>query len=887
MGTGYILFNAVNGQFAGVDKVMPAGSMQKSEYSILQSYSCGFHFFVNNGGTVSAKQKATTTNEDAKLPQYTANFGTVGGCNFSLLAFGPYIAGDNPLYLQLAQSPLAYFDITVTNNNATAVDAAAALEFANSATSATGANLLGGVNTGAGDTNNGLTNAITWSGGTTALDTTEGNAYLLVSGDKSADTFTTGSMGSYLTTGKLTQGAGNIVAGKVNIPAGGTAHFRFVMAWWVRWINATRGAEDHYYQNYYANSKAAANFGMSYFTQVEAGVTSMVSRVMGSNFPTWYKDRLLNNLYPLVKNSDFAKDGRAVYWEGCYPILGTIDQSEHASLFYTFCWPSTEWRELQFWARSSHLATEAATPAGALCGQVHHDVNGVQEGSWSYASTDQYHFMFPWNNTTHVDYSAQPNTTDWADLQCYFIFKAYELMLATGSMDSLAKYYDSLRNSANRTIIQCASTHLPTASQSTYDNGQDDPMYVSGMCLAAWEAFIQMATWMKDTASVTKFTAWYDSGRAQYRSQYFTASFATGTIIAEGDVAGYVWAHYLGLPAIFDSVVIATGCQRLWAYYSPNSKPRSVLGQWSFYTYDHWGGSCIAIGHPNTAMLLQWWDWDWMYAMSPAFVYWQSLNGTNTDYCSYVTSPIAWRSYWMMTGVLLDNVDNRLWIRPEIPDTSVDTMMPQPEHVLKNCPIINPHGWGNLNYTDSVVGTRIQRMTVSFDSLVTIKQFVLKNNATVQIPGVTVTNNGVGVAAIVTRDSLASPFEKVFRVTLASPIQIGPQGVTIQVFNGPAVGIAEGAPSVAQVALGISNNSIAAGALIHYSVGVSGSVTMDLFAVNGVKLGTIMKANVSAGNHSFVWNGQTSQGMRVNAEVAVLRLSTSNVSVSKKVFILK
>ncbi len=146
MGAGYVVFNAVTGQFAAVTKFTPAGSVAASEFTSWESKSCGFHFYVNNGGTITAKQKDTTHQEDAKIPAYYATYAPLGGVTFSLTGFGPYIPGDAALYAQFAQSPLAFYDIAVTNTNATAVDAAASLEFANSTTG--GTNLLGGSNTG-------------------------------------------------------------------------------------------------------------------------------------------------------------------------------------------------------------------------------------------------------------------------------------------------------------------------------------------------------------------------------------------------------------------------------------------------------------------------------------------------------------------------------------------------------------------------------------------------------------------------------------------------------------------------------------------------------------------------------------------------------------------
>jgi len=135
-----------------------------------------------------------------------------------------------------------------------------------------------------------------------------GNAYLLADCDISSANVQRGRARFVATTGALTNGAGNLVAAKCSIPPGGSARFKFVLSWWRMFVSITdrygTGAPDsdnYYYHNFYADSKTAAQFGMQHFDDVEKGATSIVNRVMACNFPDWYRDRLLNNLYPLIQ----------------------------------------------------------------------------------------------------------------------------------------------------------------------------------------------------------------------------------------------------------------------------------------------------------------------------------------------------------------------------------------------------------------------------------------------------------------------------------------------------------------------------------------------------------------------------------------------------------
>ena len=696
-------------------------------------------------------------------------------------------------------------------------------------------------------------------------------------------------MGTFTTNGTLAQGAGNIVAAKSIIPPGGSVHFRFVMSWWSRWV-LTPGSsgkpepEDHYYHNFYQNAKECALYGMAKYETAHSGAISIVKRTMASNFPEWYKERLLNNTYTLIHNSVAAKDGRVSYWEGQYSIIGTIDQNEHAALWYVYNWPQNQWRELQFWARSCFKT-------GAYKGQIHHDVNGTTDiSTWRYSNTDVNHFMFPWDNSTHLDYSFQPNTRSWMDLNCMFIFKAYELMLATGNRDSFSRYWDTVKASANRIIVFCnPGAHIPSLSLSSYDSrNAQNYTYPCGLSLTAWLAVIEMAKWMNDPATIKKYTDWYTLARQEFTNTYARLySFGNGgdQNHPEGDVAGYSWAHYFGLEATVDSFNIARGCRMLWNKYNILPTPSS-LGVWHFYQYDHMGGALTAIGRPDSALRIHKWDYDYFHAGGPEYVFWQDLWNNNHTQHSYCTAPNVWRSLFQFTGTLLDNANHRLWIRPMIPSEMNKT--------ITNAPLINPRGWGTLNYTDSTVpvstGNRVQFMTVDFDSLTTIKEIVLKRDASITVskPGIVIKNNGTIINGF-TDTMTGSGFEKIIRITLADSIQVGTPGLYIKVFNGAVppeeTAVTNGKTYNHVNVLSLSGGQIGKGRKIRYSVPVSGLITIDLFQINGVKLGTIASCSATAGSCSLVWDGTTLQGVKVNAVTAILRLNSVAGSVSKMVYI--
>jgi hypothetical protein len=866
MGTGYVAYNAVTGSFGASGKKPPAGA----DGVETACSSSGFYFYANG----KSVQKAKTSNEDAKCPVYTADFGDTGGVNFTLTAFGPYNPGVGAENYKLATSPLAFFEITATNKNSEEVDVAVAMEFANGG-------LLGGANTGTVQTGN---QAISFTG-------SSDNAYLIDSCDGASPAYSAGAIGTFLTNGQLSDAAGNLVAAKCSVAAGASVHFRFTLAWWRtyessvdRYSSGSVDKENYWYHNNFSTSQAVAVYGQSKFDVVKTGITSFVNRVLASNFPDWYNDRLLNNTYPLIHNSQCAKDGRLAFWEGKYGIIGTIDQGEHASLFYTFNWPEVQWHELQYWKRTAHKEDSCK-------GQIHHDFNtGVSSFSSSDASA---RFMCPWDNTLRNDYWWFSNTRTWADLNCMFIFKAYELMLATGNLDSMKTYFPQIKQTADRIIQQCGSSYkIPLNCHSTYDESTDggqtfntSPEYNGGVALTTYLAVIEIAKFVGQDSVATRFQEYYNTGRTQYRTQFVSSSsYATGKDCSEGDVAGYSWAHYFGFPAIMDSDFVTNAHKKLWSYYSTRTVSgatdlRAKLGKWGFYTCDHWGGVEIAIGKPDTALLIHNWDWQYYYELSPTLVFWQTLryeSSEKSDHASYMTAPTVWRSYFQMLGYLIDNANNRLWIRPSIPSSM--------NKKITSALLLNPGAMGTLDYDENASGTQYQSIHVAFDSSVTIKEFVLKNNTTVTQPGVSVKLNGVSIADTVSTEG--SGYEKNIRVKLSSPIQVGSAGVDIKVYNG-AVPVGKGYSYAKEYWLSIGNSKLSPSCPLRYTTDVAGDVTLDVIAINGARIGTLFKGFAQAGNHTLVWRETFAGGAKAFSGKAVLRLKSESGVVSKLVYISK
>jgi hypothetical protein len=464
-----------------------------------------------------------------------------------------------------------------------------------------------------------------------------------------------------------------------------------------------------------------------------------------------------------------------------------------------------------------------------------------------------------------------------------FILKAYELMLATGDLDSLKKSWSAIKKTGERLLQQSSPGKLPLESHSTYDqklpgksgstadNFETTPEYCGSIALPSYLAMAEMAKFVGENDVATKFLDHYKAGRSEFKQKYGSSStFGTSGRFAEGHIAGYSWANYLCLEPIMDEDFISSTCKKM------RDKQKSGIranGEWVFYDVDHYGGSEIAINQPDAAMVIHKQDYDYYYKTVPGQVHWQSLQAGdgNTGHDSYMTAPTVWHSYFQFCGYMIDNAFNRLWIRPRIPT--------EMNKKITNALLLNPKTLGTLDYdeTPDAASGRTQTITVKYDTPVTIKEIILKNNSGSETPYVLVAG-----ASNPTVKAEGTGLEKNIRVTLATPIQIGPEGVKIDVYSKP-VAIA-GARSSARIQpIALKTMRLSAGAPIHYSVDAAGMASMELFTVNGARIGTIMQEMVASGAHSFMWNGKTVDGKLVGSAFVLLRLSTQTGSVTQSV----
>ncbi|MBD3319573.1 MAG: hypothetical protein GF350_00585 [Chitinivibrionales bacterium] len=734
MGTGYIKFDATTGSFkrggCPHEEHMPGGRPGYREWD----NNSAFHFYVKVGDSISALEKVSSTTEDAKIPLYTADFGSIQKVNVTLQAFAPLNSGDE----KLSSLPLAFFEFFAENTNSTQAEVAVAFDFDNN---------FGG--TGPSHVENG----ITWTG--------DNNVCVLADYSIHGQATSGQSKADFFEDGLLDNSDGNILASKIVIPAGVTASVRFVAAWHLRWeyTNDFRKyhGEGYYYYNHFDSSSAVARYGIENFEQIRNSALEVVDRTTAVNLPSWYTDRLLNNLYPLIHNAQMAEDGRVAFIEGKYNIIGTIDQQGHAQIPMSFMWPGHNWRQMEFWAR-----TQYQSPAD-LVGQIHHDFNGMKTS-----------YLCQWDDWQHDDYPYGGDKTTWADLNAMFIISVYEIFLATGDKEKLDSLWTAVTNTAGRIIRMCrpqrapADSYLPYGTHSSYDRHGGMDLYNSSLVLVAYAAMSEMALAMGDSVKGEEWSSVFSQAKTQFKER-FTSENGFGS--QEHHLAGYPFARSLGLPSIVDDSIAHAAFDSMYSAYDNGNS----TGFWHFYTVGHFADLGIAIGETDKGLQNHHADFLEYYQDKPHLIHWQDLDHED-GYYSYMTAPVVWRSLLLITGYLFDNYNKRLWIRPSLP-SSVN------KH-LTNAPLVLPGNWGTLDYYENEnSGVFSQRIEVSWKNPVECREIVLKNPLEQTGPHVVVKQGAVEKSCSVVTGG--SGHDAVIRITLDSPILIDNSGIEISVNASP------------------------------------------------------------------------------------------------------
>ncbi len=693
LGASYIVYNAAKNIF--VKGYRLSGQHWYHE----TKFDASFNLYTKVDGNVRTMTNMKSPREDAIIPIYNVDYDIVNNIEVDLLAFGPYVSGDE----KSSVMPLAFFEFAVKNGNAKAAEAAIAFKI----------NGLAGTNPIKIDGVNGV-----------FFNRTERNsdnsAFAGASDMATAEITTGNSMDQFLSSGKLTGPNGGIVAVKLNLEASQTGRIRFVVGWHQEFVDKDWDGkvvdEGFYYMNYINNSIDAVKYGLTEFVRIRDGASHFANSIMGvKELPEWYKDRLLNNLYPLTHNSQYARDGRFAWREGKYYIMGTIDQQGHSQIASSYNWPEGQWRQMLYWG-----TTQRQGDALEL-GQIHHDFNGPKSGS------DKVNALCGWHEHYHRDYWWS-KTENWSDLNSLFIINIYELFLATGDMvwlDSLWTYANNTAGQILRQAIRCIDKVylappapydsnnyvLPHNCLGSYDREGATNEYNGSLALVAYSALAEMCRARGETEEAKKWDEIFARGKEQFSSLYSSKREYAASV--EGELGVYNFSRHLGLPVIMSDEEANDAFTRYW---DRSNKGRDLL-PWHFYTINHFGDFGIAIGKVDEGLMVHYSDWEWHCKRNANYYFWQDLDASPGMH-SYMTAPVVWRSYLLISGFCMDKHNQRMWIRPMLPSES--------NGKLTDAPLISPGNWGNLNYQETGKG-QTQKMSITFQQDMMVKEIRLKN----------------------------------------------------------------------------------------------------------------------------------------------------------------
>lgn len=722
LGTGAVKFRAIDGTFSYAERTPCA----IDDFKALTNTQ--FQFYSNRGGSIqtSTKLSAVLSNgrydDDAIYPTHTVNFGVINDVAVSLTAFAPinFAVVDQMCY------PYAFFEIQLTNNLGSSVDAACAFQ-------------LGSTSSPTGVPGKGIK---TVGGIERAVYGTSSDAGAIITYGNDNGFFTSGQCNNTLS------GTTNKTAVKVTLSPNETKYVKFVYAWY-NGNDTTR----YYYANAFTGAGGVADAGLTSFDTLRNNAVSLVTRMRASNFPDWIKNHTLNSLCNLTTNSIYAKDGRYCHTEGEWNINGTMDQMWHGRQINIGAVPNVAWKELEYWAR-----TQKTNPAG----QIHHDF-GTPMAT-----------LVAWDDQQHSDYRV---IDKWVDLNCAFIISTYEAFMATDNHTELDYLWPYVKKAGQRVLdlvsLYGDATYPYTfnATENSYDAGGNPDPFNASISATAYKIMSVLCTIEGDTTLKSTYDNAFNTVTVSFKNRYLTNNFPTGRI-CESVMAGQWIAYYLKLGEFYPQANIDYALAQLASYYDPLNQGMGynsgTYNEWAPYLISHYGGLLL-----QTGRLAEWRNMQYDYYERcyldrnrvfnipldiPAKVTTPNYVATNLScYNQYISIPVLWRNYYTMVGYQRNKHTGEVWVEPVIPE--------EMNHAITDAFIISPEGYATVSCTESGTGFQNQNITIKSDNPIPVNCIYLKDKA-----GTNVSVTVGGVSQTISR--MGTGYNKEIKVNWAGTIDV-------------------------------------------------------------------------------------------------------------------
>ena len=291
----------------------------------------------------------------------------------------------------------------------------------------------------------------------------------------------------------------------------------------------------HAYERWFKNSIDVSRYMFKARQRLYSETRRWHDKLNSSTLPSWLKDALANNLYPLLSSTWYGKRGEFVTYEApiICPLMGTLDVRFYGSIPVSLLFPDLELSAMEQFAQAQRKD-----------GYVPHDLGRKR-------------IDLPSDGTTYYR---------WKDLCSKFVLLCYRDYLLTGNKKFLKRVYPKIKKAMEWEFAQDKDRDfLPE------DEGQDHTFdmwnfygansYTSSIFLAALLAAIKITKIFGDKRLERTYKNWFKNGKKNFEKKLWNYKYfvnyscdkrgcETSCNIAQ--LNGQWYAHLLGLGYIAD-----------------------------------------------------------------------------------------------------------------------------------------------------------------------------------------------------------------------------------------------------------------------------------------------------------------------------------------------
>ena len=508
----------------------------------------------------------------------------------------------------------------------------------------------------------------------------------------------------------------------------------FVLSWYCPRFEVKGVDEGNGYTNHFKDAREVVRHGLKNLTYYHSSVADWQRRVEASSLPTWLNVLLINSSSVFSTNSLFTKDGRfALFDSPAEPRTARLDTRLYTSLGLLLWFPRFE----------NSIMTQCVDMK---------EVDAPDRLSRPIGPRNLHEPGFDAEAAMQQDYCAQ------------VVLSAYHDYFSTGNLAWIQALFPRLRLAMAGVLARDRDGDglpEPEGITVTYDGlaVRGLTSYGSSLWVAALRAYAKLAESQQKHGEARRYRALFRKAAASFeglfwneREGYYVLGRDPARSLAEeprrhlgchtGQLAGQWYADFLGFGSLFDPAHIARALDAIQRYNlrpyglasaampdgSPCEKPDTepVLGEaelsWSAPMMAHF--ACLQIYRGRAGAALR--------ALEPcvsaigrqpelAFnrpLKWDVRN--NCVYASNRERHLSWLSAWYvlyaLEGLVLNVPEGRLRVMPHLPEGMKSL----------SAPLFTPSCLGWLRFREDDTEGYRQRVQVSFDSPISIREIALR-----------------------------------------------------------------------------------------------------------------------------------------------------------------